>query len=179
MAFHDSLTGLANRRLFEDRLEQCIAKSRRYGLQFGLITLDLDHFKDINDTFGHEAGDLVLRDAAERIKACCKRDLDTIGRQGGDEFSIIFTDCGNREQLATITDELLQEFTLPFHLADKVAKVTASIGVSIFPDNGTEMKELQIASDSAMYAAKKAGRNTCRFWEAGIDAPEASEAEQL
>jgi len=179
MAFHDSLTGLANRRLFEDRLEQCIAKSRRYGLQFGLITLDLDNFKEINDTFGHEAGDLVLRDAAERIKACCKRDLDTISRQGGDEFCIIFTDCGSREQLAAITEELLQEFTLPFHLADGVAKVTVSIGVSIFPENGTEMKELEIASDSAMYAAKKAGRNTCRFWEPYAHVPQVLEAEQI
>ncbi len=165
MAFQDPLTGLANRRLFEDRLEQAIAKSRRYGLQFGLLTLDLDNFKEINDTFGHEAGDQVLRESADRIRACCKRDLDTISRHGGDEFCIIFTDCNGREQLTVIAEQLLRKFEHPFQLAGTLVEVTTSIGISIFPDNGTEMKELEIASDRAMYAAKKAGRKTCRFWE--------------
>jgi len=165
MAFLDSLTGLANRRLFEDRLEQSIAKSRRYGLQFGLLTLDLDNFKEINDTFGHEAGDQVLRDAANRIRTCCKRDLDTISRHGGDEFCVIITDCGGKEQLTAIADQLLLQFAQPFQLAGSLVTVTASIGVSMFPDNGTIVKELEIASDRAMYAAKKAGRNACRFWE--------------
>ncbi len=165
LAFHDPLTGLANRRLFEDRLEQAIAKSRRYGVQFGLLTLDLDYFKDVNDTFGHEAGDQVLLEAAERIKTCCKRDLDTISRQGGDEFCIIFTDCGGRDKLTALAEKLLEQFSLPFHLADARTEVTTSIGISIFPDNGSVMKELEIASDRAMYAAKKAGRNTYRFWE--------------
>ena len=174
MAFHDPLTELSNRRLFEDRLEQAIAKSHRYGMQFGLITLDLDHFKRINDTFGHEAGDRVLREAAERIKACCKRDLDTISRQGGDEFCII-TDCGDREQLTAIADKLLVQFTRPFRLADELVEVTTSIGISIFPLNGSVMKELEISSDRAMYAAKKAGRNTYRFWETNA-VPLSSEA---
>lgn len=169
LAFLDPLTGLANRRLFEDHLEQTIAKSRRYNSQFGLLTLDLDNFKEINDTFGHEAGDQVLREAADRIRACCKRDLDTISRYGGDEFCIIFTDCGGRAQLATLVEQLLQEFSRPFQLADSRVGVTTSIGVSIFPENGTELKELEIASDRAMYAAKKAGRNTCRFWEPYTD----------
>jgi diguanylate cyclase (GGDEF)-like protein len=165
VAFLDPLTGLANRRLFEDRLELTLAKSRRYGEQFGLLTLDLDNFKEINDSFGHEAGDQVLREAADRIRACCKRDLDTISRYGGDEFCIIFTDCSGRTQLTTLAEQLLQQFSRPFLLADSQVEVTTSIGVSIFPDNGTELKELEIASDRAMYAAKKAGRNTCRFWE--------------
>jgi diguanylate cyclase (GGDEF)-like protein len=165
MAFQDPLTGLANRRLFEDRLEQAIAKSRRYGMQFGLLTLDLDNFKEINDTFGHEAGDQVLREAADRIRSCCKRNLDTISRHGGDEFCVIITDCEGKEQLSKIADQLLLHFTRPFQVAGTPVEVTTSIGVSIFPDNGTEMKELEIASDRAMYAAKKAGRNTCRFWE--------------
>ena len=165
MAFHDTLTGLANRRLFEDRLEQSVAKSRRYNMKFGLLYIDLDHFKEVNDTFGHDAGDLVLREAAERIRACCRRDLDTISRHGGDEFCIIITECNGREQLEGIAEKLLLQFAQPFHVADSLVKVTASIGVSIFPDNGSEMKELEIASDRAMYAAKKDGRNTCRFWE--------------
>jgi diguanylate cyclase (GGDEF)-like protein len=165
MAFMDPLTGLANRRLFEDRLEQAIAKSRRYGMRFGLLTLDLDNFKDINDTYGHEAGDRVLREAADRIRDCCKRDLDTISRHGGDEFCIIITDCSGAEQLEGIAEMLLQQFTQPFQISGSPIQVTTSIGISIFPENGTEMKELEIASDRAMYAAKKAGRNTCRFWE--------------
>jgi diguanylate cyclase (GGDEF)-like protein len=165
MAFHDPLTGLANRRLFQDRLEQAIAKSRRYGMQFGLLTLDLDDFKEINDCFGHEAGDKVLREAADRIRACCKRDLDTISRLGGDEFCIICTDCSGREQLRYISEELLNQFELPFRIGDAAVVVTASLGISMFPDNGMEAKELEIASDRAMYAAKKTGRNICMFWE--------------
>lgn len=165
MAFHDPLTGLSNRRLFEDRLEQAIAKSRRYGMKFGLLYLDLDHFKDINDTLGHEAGDLVLVEAGERIKSCCKRDIDTLSRQGGDEFCLIITDCGNRESLAAIAEKLLLQFARPFQVEATMIEMTTSIGISLFPDNGTEMKELEIASDRAMYAAKKAGRNTYRFWE--------------
>ena len=165
MAFLDPLTGLPNRRLFEDRLVQAIAESRRYGKQFGLMTLDLDNFKEINDSFGHEAGDQVLREAADRIRTCCKRDLDTISRHGGDEFCVIITDCRGKEQLSAVVDQLLVQFSQPFQLADSQVKVTTSIGISIFPDNGTERKELEIASDRAMYAAKKAGRNTYRFWE--------------
>jgi diguanylate cyclase (GGDEF)-like protein len=107
----------------------------------------------------------VLREAADRIRTCCKRDLDTISRHGGDEFCVIITDCGGKEQLSAIVDQLLAQFARPFQLAGSLVKVTTSIGISIFPDNGTERKELEIASDRAMYAAKKAGRNTYRFWE--------------
>ena len=167
MAFHDPLTGLANRRLFEDRLEQTIAKSRRYGMKFGLINLDLDYFKNVNDRYGHEAGDQVLVEAAERIRACSKRDLDTISRQGGDEFCIIFTDCGDREKLTGIAEKLLVQFARPFQLSEISIVTTASIGISIFPDNGSVTKELEIAADRAMYNAKKAGRNTYCFWESG------------
>jgi diguanylate cyclase (GGDEF)-like protein len=165
MAFLDPLTGLPNRRLFEDRLVQAIAKSRRYCKQFGLLMLDLDNFKEINDSFGHDAGDLVLREAADRIRTCCKRDLDTISRHGGDEFCVIITDLKEKAQLSAIAERLLGQFAQPFQLAGSLVKVTTSIGISIFPDNGTKRKELEVASDRAMYAAKKAGRNTYRFWE--------------
>ena len=165
MAFHDPLTGLSNRRLFEDRLEQAIAKAHRHGMKFGLLYMDLDYFKDINDTFGHETGDQVLLEAAERIRTCCKRDLDTISRLGGDEFCIIFTDCGDRNQLTVIAQQLLQQFSRPFQMGNHLREMTTSIGISIFPDNGSVTKELEIAADRAMYAAKKAGRNTFRFWE--------------
>jgi diguanylate cyclase (GGDEF)-like protein len=169
LAFHDPLTGLANRRLFEDRLEQAIAKSRRYGRKFGLLYLDLDHFKEVNDTLGHKAGDLVLVEAAERIKSCCKRDIDTISRQGGDEFSIHLVGCGVREDLAIIAEKLLTEFKRPFQVEGTTVEVTASIGISVFPDDGAEMKSLEIAADRAMYAAKKGGRNTYRFSDTSAD----------
>jgi diguanylate cyclase (GGDEF)-like protein len=165
LAFHDPLTNLPNRRLFEDRLEQTIAKSRRYNMKFGLMYLDLDHFKHINDTFGHESGDEVLIEAGDRIRSCCKRDLDTISRKGGDEFCIIITDCGERGQLEEIADSLLQAFSLPFVVLGSAARVTTSIGISIFPDDATEPKALEAAADKAMYAAKRSGRNTRIFFE--------------
>ena len=163
MAFHDPLTSLPNRRLFEDRLKQAIAKSKRYYMKFGLITLDLDFFKEINDTFGHDAGDQVLIEAGERIRSCCKRDLDTISRYGGDEFCIIVTDCGNREQLDEIARQLVEEFAKPFPIMGVENLVTASIGISVFPDDGEEARQLKNASDKAMYAAKNAGRNSYAF----------------
>jgi diguanylate cyclase (GGDEF)-like protein len=165
MAFHDPLTGLANRRLFEDRLEQTIAKAQRHGTKFGLLCLDLDNFKTINDSMGHEAGDMVLVETGERIRSCCKRDLDTISRQGGDEFSIIIDDFGTREQLAAIAEKLINCLSHPIDLSDSTVQVTISIGISVYPANGTNLKELEIAADQAMYAAKKAGRNTFCFWE--------------
>lgn len=165
MAFHDQLTGLSNRRLFEDRLGQTIAKSIRYGMKFGLFYLDLDHFKAINDTLGHEAGDMVLIETGERIRSCCKRDVDTIGRQGGDEFCIIITDCGERKQLEMIAEKLLHSFSFPFKVGNSDITVTASIGISMFPDDGTDPKSIEAAADKAMYSAKRSGRNTHIFFD--------------
>ncbi len=165
MAFHDPLTGLSNRRLFEDRLDQTIAKSHRYGMKFGLLYLDLDHFKEINDAYGHEAGDQVLVEAGERIRSCCKRDLDTISRQGGDEFCVIVIDCGEREQLEEIATHLQQAFAVPFGVCNADVSVTTSIGISMFPADGTESKSIEAAADKAMYCAKRTGRNTHVFFD--------------
>jgi diguanylate cyclase (GGDEF)-like protein len=110
-------------------------------------------------------GDQVLVEAGKRIKACCKRDLDTIGRQGGDEFSIIIADCGGRHQLTDIAEKLLLQLSQPIQVEDNLLQVTVSIGISVYSQNGTEIKELEIASDRAMYAAKKARRNAYCFWE--------------
>ncbi|HIJ82398.1 MAG TPA: GGDEF domain-containing protein, partial [Desulfuromonadales bacterium] len=146
-------------------LEQAIAKSRRYDMKFGLLYLDLDYFKKINDTLGHEAGDEVLIEASDRIRSCCKRDLDTISRQGGDEFCIIVTDCGGTEQLDGVATNLLKAFGTPFTVNGSEVTVTTSIGISIFPDDGTEPKELEVAADKAMYAAKRSGRNARAFYK--------------
>jgi diguanylate cyclase (GGDEF)-like protein len=166
LAFSDPLTDLANRRLFEDRLEQAIAKCHRYGMKFGLLNLDLDHFKTVNDTLGHESGDVVLQETAERIKSCCQRDLDTISRYGGDEFCIILTDCGERTELEELAKSMLQLLSKPIRNRDSDICITTSIGISIFPDDGTDAKSLAEAADKAMYSAKRAGRNTYRFFAA-------------
>ncbi len=169
LAFYDPLTGLANRRLFRDRLEQAIATAKRHGTQFALLSLDMDNFKNINDSLGHQVGDEVLIETGRRIRACCKRDLDTIGRQGGDEFCIIIADCGDRNQLAALAAKLLQQLSQPIQVTDTFIQTTTSIGISVYPHNGTDIKGLEIASDRAMYAAKKDGRNRYRFWEPLID----------
>ena len=164
LAFHDPLTGLANRRLFQDHLEQVIAKSRRYKMQFGLLTLDLDNFKKINDNLGHEAGDQVLREAARESRpAANATSIPSAARVGMNSVSSSPTaGAGAAVRRCGKTADAVRTAVL---LPDGLAEVTTSIGISIFPDNGSEMKELEIASDRAMYAAKKAGRNTYRFWE--------------
>jgi diguanylate cyclase (GGDEF)-like protein len=174
MAFIDPLTGLSNRRLFGDRMEQCVAKARRYGTSFALFSLDLDYFKEINDSLGHDAGDQVLVEIGKRIRSCFKRDVDTISRQGGDEFSIIIADCGEREQLVKIAENLLRTLSQPILLAETDVQLTASIGISTCPENGVVIKELEIAADRAMYAAKKAGRNRFHMWEQSYKAYEPS-----
>jgi diguanylate cyclase (GGDEF)-like protein len=158
MAFHDQLTGLSNRRLFEDRLGQAIAKFHRYGTKFGLLYLDLDNFKVINDTFGHETGDEVLIESSERIRSCCKRDEDTVSRQGGDEFCII-ANCQEQKYLEEIAKHLLLAFSIPFRIGRVDITVTTSIGISLFPDGGTTPKSIEASADRAMYCAKRSGRN--------------------
>jgi diguanylate cyclase (GGDEF)-like protein len=166
LAFHDQLTGLANRRLFEDRLSQAIAKYHRYGTMFGLLYLDLDHFKMINDRFGHEAGDIVLMETAERIRSCCKRDVDTICRQGGDEFCIIISNCKERKYLEKIAEKLLETVSLPILVGATDISVTTSIGIGMFPSDGATSKSIKAAADAAMYSAKQLGRNTHNFFDA-------------
>jgi diguanylate cyclase (GGDEF)-like protein len=160
------LTGLANRRLFEDRLSQAIAKYHRYGTMFGLLYLDLDHFKMINDRFGHEAGDIVLMETAERIRSCCKRDVDTICRQGGDEFCIIISNCKERKYLEKIAEKLLETVSLPILVGATDISVTTSIGIGMFPSDGATSKSIKAAADAAMYSAKQLGRNTHNFFDA-------------
>lgn len=164
-AFHDQLTGLANRRLLDDRLDQAFAAAKRNNTSLAVIYLDMDHFKDVNDIYGHEAGDELLILSAKRIKRCCKRDIDTVSRHGGDEFCIVIPDCGSREQIKPLVESILQAFSAPFSLFGQTICMSVSIGVAIFPDNASQPKELQIAADRAMYAAKKAGRNRYCFWE--------------
>ena len=162
-ALQDPLTGLANRRMFQERLGSAIASARRSGTRFALLYLDLDHFKEINDRFGHDAGDQVLVQAAERIRGCFRRETDTISRHGGDEFAVILLDCGERQDLVTRADRLIERFAPPLSINGAEVRVTASIGISVYPDDGEEAKALETAADRAMYQAKQANRNTYRF----------------
>ncbi|HED13924.1 MAG TPA: diguanylate cyclase [Gammaproteobacteria bacterium] len=162
LANHDSLTGLPNRLLFNERLSQEIGLARRDSLRFALFFLDLDHFKAVNDTFGHNVGDLVLKNAAKRIRSQL-RSSDTVARMGGDEFTIILRDIGSPENVVTAAEKIIAALSSPFHIECEEAKVCigASIGIVLYPDNTEEHDTLLKLADTAMYDAKT--RGNCYF----------------
>lgn len=159
----DPLTGLPNRRMFRDRLEQEIKKAHRMGQLFGLLFIDLDRFKEINDTLGHEMGDLLLKETAWRLKTCV-RESDTVARLGGDEFTVILSELDCFEHSELIAKNLLQKLSAPFSLDDELVYVSASIGITFYPDDGSELGQLLKNADQAMYAAKNQGRNSYSFF---------------
>ena len=161
----DSLTGLPNRRLFRDHLRQEIRKSRRAGQRLALMFLDLDGFKDINDTLGHDMGDLLLKNAAERLNASV-REVDIVARLGGDEFTVILSDLHDPGNIERIARGILRKLSEPFQLGDEVAHVTASIGITFYPDDAAELEDLLKNADQAMYASKQGGKNQYRFFTA-------------
>lgn len=163
-ANYDALTGLPNRRLFHDRLEQGIKKSLRARRVLALLFLDLDRFKEINDTLGHAKGDALLVAAAQRIRECV-RESDTVARLGGDEFAIILPDMGSRAQLERVARDIIQSLGEPFELGDGDARsISASIGIAICPEDAQVPESLLKCADQAMYDAKGAGRNCfCYF----------------
>ena len=163
-ANYDMLTGLPNRRLFLDRLEQEIKKVNRSGLPLALLFLDLDRFKEVNDTLGHAKGDELLVEAARRI-AGQLRDTDTVARMGGDEFMIILTEVSERLHLEHIAHSINQALSDPFHLGEgNVAYVSASIGIALYPDDASEVEALFRDADQAMYSAKTQGRNRFNYF---------------
>jgi diguanylate cyclase (GGDEF)-like protein/PAS domain S-box-containing protein len=154
----DFLTGLPNRLMFHDRLQQEINKSRRAGLPLALMFLDLDHFKEVNDTLGHGTGDKLLQQTAQRLSSCV-RESDTVARLGGDEFTLILGELNDTSVVERISRKILQVLAEPFMLGDEEAYISASIGVTFYPDDATEIDELVKNADQAMYAAKDQGRN--------------------
>ena len=162
-ANYDPLIGLPNRRLFRDRLEQEIKKAHRTGLRAGLLFLDLDRFKEVNDSFGHAAGDALLIEAARRI-ASCVREADTVARLGGDEFTVILSEIEDNGIIERVARDIIEEMAKPFHLGGKLANISASIGISVYPGDSTEIDELLKNADLAMYEAKNAGRNRYRYF---------------
>ncbi len=161
-AHHDALTGLPNRVLFEDRLAQTIAHSERYGRLFTVMFLDLDGFKDVNDSLGHDAGDELLVKVAGRLKQKL-RTSDTVARLGGDEFTVIVP-IQNASHAKIVADKLLSAFEVPFEVAGQSLSIHASLGVSVYPRDGTDASTLQKHADIAMYHVKNSGKNDAHLF---------------
>ncbi len=158
LAYHDALTGLPNRVLLRDRLVQALAASQRTGGRGALMILDLDRFKDINDTLGHSMGDLLLKAASERLRRLLRKS-DTVSRMGGDEFVLLLPTIATVESAAIIAGKIVRAFRRPFVCDGHTLKVTASIGVADFPDDGTDDETLMKNADIALYRVKAQGRN--------------------
>ena len=158
LALHDPLTGLANRVLFFDRLEAAIAASHRRGGAFALLYLDLDDFKPINDTHGHEAGDLALRSVAERLRDCV-RESDTVARLGGDEFILLLNDALEESAAVTVAEKVIASLTRPLPIAGGEQRLGCSIGIALYPRDGEDADSLMRHADAAMYGAKRLGKN--------------------
>ena len=180
LAFYDSLTGLANRSLFLDRLEQTIAGAGRTGQKFALLFLDLDQFKLINDTLGHHIGDLLLKQVAARLKTNIRGSdtaaiggmdpLDSvIARLGGDEFTVLLSNIKEPESAAKVAMRLIREIADTYRLEGHEVSMTTSIGISVFPEDGKESSMLLKNADSAMYHAKKNGRNSYQFYTESLN----------
>ncbi len=167
MAYHDMLTGLPNRVLFDDRLDQAIARSRRDGKRLAIIFIDLDEFKPVNDEFGHAVGDLLLKEVARRMRDCV-RESDTIARLGGDEFVALLATIEAEGDTVLIAEKIRHALCQPFELAGHRLRVSASIGVAIYPDHGSDEKTLARNADLAMYHAKESGRNRVQLYDPGM-----------
>lgn len=160
---HDALTGLPNRILFHDRLQQAILYANRHERLLGVAFLDLDEFKNINDTLGHDAGDLLLKLVAARLRAVL-RENDTVARLGGDEFTLIFVDMAHVDDIARTAQKILHLFTQPFAVMGRELTITASLGITIYPLDDNNVSGLLKNADIAMYRAKGQGKNTYQFY---------------
>jgi diguanylate cyclase (GGDEF)-like protein/PAS domain S-box-containing protein len=164
VSYHDVLTGLPNRILLSDRLKQAIAAAKRNDQEIlSLMFIDLDQFKQVNDTLGHTVGDLLLKEVAIRIQDCL-RDSDTAARIGGDEFVVLLPSIKKKLDTMVVAEKIRHSLCQPIVLADQSLRISSSIGVAFYPENGSEEEMLLKSADSAMYDAKKSGRNMVRFF---------------
>ncbi|PCE30488.1 EAL domain-containing protein [Burkholderia ubonensis] len=178
LATHDVLTGLANRTLFEERLAHAIVQAKRGGRKVAVMYLDLDRFKLVNDTLGHSAGDEVLKVVAGRITAGV-RASDTVARMGGDEFALVLEEFDDVRDVGRIARKLLDEVGRAIDIGGREIFVTPSIGISIYPDDGTEAEQLMLLADQAMYGAKSRGRNVFQFFESKMTSSAMEQLETL
>jgi len=162
-ANHDNLTGLPNRSLLRDRIEQAIAKARRAGHLVAVVFIDLDHFKLINDSLGHHVGDRLLLEVADRLVGCV-RGHDCVARQGGDEFVIVLTEQHDEDEIIAVVSRLLEEISQPWIDNGREYGLSCSVGISCYPQDGTNPDALLRSADAAMYQAKTSGRNTYHFF---------------
>ncbi len=158
LAHHDALTGLPNRLLFEDRLQQMLAQASRQSQMLAVLFIDLDDFKVINDTQGHAVGDQLLRTAAERLTRCV-RSADTVARLGGDEFTALLTNIARRRDAELVAQKILEVIACAFVIGGQELFTTTSIGIALYPTDGADAETLLHHADSAMYWAKQAGKN--------------------
>jgi diguanylate cyclase (GGDEF)-like protein/PAS domain S-box-containing protein len=168
MAFHDPLTGLPNRVLLEDRMQQAIAHAARTSSRLALLYLDLDNFKKINDSLGHTAGDTLLKEIALRLRECV-RDTDTISRQGGDEFVLILNELESADDCVPVVQKILSRLQDPIAADGREFFTSASIGLAVYPEDGTDFESLRKKADVAMYQSKESGRNTYRFFDESMN----------
>ncbi|MCU7796095.1 MAG: EAL domain-containing protein [Candidatus Thiodiazotropha sp. (ex Myrtea spinifera)] len=167
----DLLTGLSNRSLFLDRLDRALVFAKRQQYELALLFIDLDRFKDVNDTLGHAIGDLLLQEAARRLQTCV-RDMDTVSRLGGDEFTVILPAISEGKSASKVAAQILNELSKPFDLKGQEVHLSASVGITLFPQDGNDSGMLLQNADTAMYRAKADGRNTFRYftWEMNREA---------
>lgn len=167
-AYYDALTGLPNRLLFRDRVVTAIAQAKRNKRGMAVMYLDLDNFKHVNDALGHSVGDTLLSDVAVRLQSCI-RASDTISRLGGDEFTILLNETNTSDAVAGVARKILQSLARPFRVGGHELFVTASIGISVFPNDGDDVETLLKCADSAMYRAKELGRNQSQLYTAAMN----------
>lgn len=168
LAHYDLLTGLPNRALYRDRLLQAMAQAKRTSTLVAVMFMDIDHFKDVNDSLGHAIGDQLLKEIAQRIRACV-RETDTVARFGGDEFGLIQTNLNTVEGTADLADRLIKEIGQPFHIEGHEIHTAASIGVTIYPFDDHKAEEILKNADMAMYKAKREGRGRYQFYIAELN----------
>ncbi|MEO6824874.1 MAG: EAL domain-containing protein [Nitrosospira sp.] len=167
LAHYDSLTGLPNRALLADRMRVAIGNAARYSKRLALLFVDLDRFKLVNDSLGHEIGDKLLKLAAGRMRSIL-READTISRRGGDEFVILLSQIATERDAACVAEKLIAAVSRPYRIEEHELLLTASVGISIYPDNGKEASSLLRNADASMYSAKESGRNRYRFYSENL-----------
>lgn len=168
LSLHDNLTDLPNRNLLMERIQQALPLAKRQSKKVAILYIDLDKFKPINDTFGHQAGDKALKIAAEKMKLCV-RESDTIARVGGDEFVIVLQEITGPEDAKVVANKVIKEICSPFYIDDNRCELGASVGMSLYPDHGEDTDTIIKNADEAMYQAKKRGGNNFHLYRPGDD----------